>query len=57
MQLLSDGGQHHVSQLLQLNIRRETLGNALEYLIHEQAIYVEDGFLHTSKSKKHKFCK
>ncbi len=57
MQFLADGGQHHVSQLLQLNIRRETLGNALEYLIHEQAIYVEDGFLHIPKSKKNKSSK
>jgi ATP-dependent DNA helicase RecQ len=45
LQLLSDQEKHHLSELHTLGIPKAPLDTALEYLIHEEEICIEGGFL------------
>ncbi len=45
LQLLSDREKHHLSELHTLGIPKAPLDTALEYLIHEEEICIEGGFL------------
>ncbi len=47
LQLFSDQKPHHISELHGLNIPKEPLDEALEYLIHEEKLIIEGGFLRT----------
>ena len=46
LQLLSDGHRHHLSELHQLSLPTEALDAALRYLLEEERIIHEDGFIH-----------
>ena len=43
--LLSDGNRHHVTELFRLQLPKEELDAALTYLLQEEHIRQEDGFL------------
>jgi hypothetical protein len=45
LNLLSDRQKHHVTQLRQLPLPYEQIDPALEYLLMEEHIYIEDGYL------------
>ena len=45
LQLLSDRQKHHLSEIHTLGIPKAPLDTALEYLIHEEEICIEGGFL------------
>ena len=45
LQLLSDREKHHLSELHTLGFPKTPLDTALEYLIHEEEICIEGGFL------------
>ncbi len=45
LQLLSDREKHHLSEIHTLGIPKAPLDTALEYLIHEEEICIEGGFL------------
>ena len=43
--LLSDGKEHHITELRDIQLPTEQLNVALEYLLKEEYIYQKDGFL------------
>ena len=45
LELLADGKPHHITELRDLQLPTEQLNVALEYLLHEEHILQEDGFL------------
>ena len=45
LELLADGKSHHITELRDLQLPKEQLNAALEYLLREEYIYQEDGFL------------
>ena len=45
LELLADGKSHHITELRDLQLPTEQLNAALEYLLREEYIYQEDGFL------------
>ena len=45
LELLADGKPHHITELRDLQLPTEQLNVALEYLLREEYIYQEDGFL------------
>ncbi|MBR5748190.1 MAG: RecQ family ATP-dependent DNA helicase [Prevotella sp.] len=49
LELLDDGKPHHITELRDIQLPTEPLNVALEYLLREEYIFQEDGFL----SKKH----
>ena len=49
LELLADGKPHHITELRDIQLPTEPLNVALEYLLREEYIFQEDGFL----SKKH----
>ena len=51
MNMLADGKSHHITQLRQLPLPYEQLDAALEQLMEEEHIYIDDGFLVLAKTK------
>ena len=45
LELLADGKPHHITELRDLQLPTEPLNAALEYLLREEHIFQEDGFL------------
>lgn len=45
LELLADGKPHHITELRDIQLPTELLNVALEYLLREEYIYQEDGFL------------
>ena len=45
LELLADGKPHHITELRDIQLPTEPLNVALEYLLREEYIYQEDGFL------------
>ncbi len=45
LQLLSDKQKHHITELHQLRMPKETLDMTLEYLINEEEIYLDGSFI------------
>ena len=45
LELLSDGKEHHITELRDIKLPTEQLNVALEYLLKEEYIYQKDGFL------------
>ena len=45
LELLSDGKEHHITELRDIQLPTEQLNVALEYLLKEEYIYQKDGFL------------
>ena len=45
LELLADGKPHHITELRDIQLPTEPLNVALEYLLREEHIYQEDGFL------------
>ena len=45
LELLADGKHHHITELRDLQLPTEPLNAALEYLLREEHIFQEDGFL------------
>ena len=45
IELLADGKPHHITELRDIQLPTELLNVALEYLLREEYIYQEDGFL------------
>ena len=45
LELLADGKPHHITELRDIQLPTETLNVALEYLLREEYIFQEDGFL------------
>jgi ATP-dependent DNA helicase RecQ len=45
LELLADGKPHHITELRDLQLPTEQLNVALEYLLREEYIFQEDGFL------------
>ena len=45
LELLADGKPHHITELRDLQLPTEPLNVALEYLLREEYIFQEDGFL------------
>ena len=45
LELLADGKPHHITELHDIQLPIEQLNAALEYLLREEYIYQEDGFL------------
>lgn len=45
LSLLSDGKPHHITELRDIQLPTEPLNAALEYLLREEYIFQEDGFL------------
>ena len=45
LELLSDGKPHHITELRDIQLPTEPLNAALEYLLREEYIFQEDGFL------------
>ena len=45
LDLLSDHQKHHITQLRSLPLPYEQIDPALEYLLMEEYIYLEDGYL------------
>ena len=45
LELLADGKSHHITEYRDLQLPTEQLNAALEYLLREEYIYQEDGFL------------
>jgi len=45
LELLADGKPHHITELRDIQLPTEPLNAALEYLLREEYIYQEDGFL------------
>ena len=45
LELLADGKPHHITELRDIQLPTEPLNVALEYLLHEEYIFQEDGFL------------
>ena len=45
LELLADGKPHHITELRNIQLPTELLNVALEYLLREEYIYQEDGFL------------
>jgi len=52
-QLITDNKRHHVTEIKQINFKRETLEEALEYLINEELIYAENGFISMNVKAMH----
>lgn len=52
-QLIADNKRHHVTEIKQINFKRETLEEALEYLINEELIYAENGFISMNVKAMH----
>ena len=48
LSLLADHQRHHITELLRLPIPTEELDAALTYLVQEEKIYQEDGFIETA---------
>lgn len=44
--LLSDNKEHLTTEVLDIKLQREIVSEAMEYLIHEEKIYISDGMLH-----------
>ena len=45
LELLADGKPHHITELRDIQLPTEALNAALEYLLREEHIFQEDGFL------------
>ena len=45
LELLADGNPHHITELREIQLPTEPLNAALEYLLREECIFQEDGFL------------
>ena len=45
LELLADGNPHHITELREIQLPTEPLNAALEYLLREEYIFQEDGFL------------
>ena len=45
LELLADGKPHHITELRDIQLPTEPLNVALEYLLREEYIFQEDGFL------------
>ena len=45
LELLADGKPHHITEILDIQLPTEQLNAALEYLLREEYIFQEDGFL------------
>ena len=45
LELLADGKPHHITELRDIQLPTEALNAALEYLLREEYIFQEDGFL------------
>ena len=45
LELLADGKPHHITELCDIQLPTEALNAALEYLLREEYIFQEDGFL------------
>jgi ATP-dependent DNA helicase RecQ len=45
LDLLSDGKPHHITELRDIQLPTEQLNAALDYLLQEEHIHIEDGFL------------
>ena len=45
LELLADGNPHHITELREIQLPTEPLNAALEYLLCEEYIFQEDGFL------------
>lgn len=46
MSLLSDGKDHHISELHDILLPREAVDEALHALMHEEQIHLDDGYIH-----------
>jgi len=49
MQLLSDHRKHHITELRTLPLPYEQVDNALEYILAEEHVYMDDGFVFLAK--------
>ena len=45
LDLLSDGKPHHITELRDIQLPTDSLNAALEYLLKEEYIHQEDGFI------------
>lgn len=52
-QLIADNKRHHVTEIKQINFNRDILEEALEYLINEESIYVENSFIGMNMEAMH----
>ncbi len=52
LELLSDGKEHHITELSDIQLPTEQLNVALEYLLSEEYIHQNDGFIYSAKGRK-----
>ena len=52
LELLSDGKEHHITELSDIQLPTEQLNVALEYLLSEEYIHQNDGFIYSDKGRK-----
>ena len=52
LELLSDGKEHHITELSDIQLPTEQLNAALEYLLSEEYIHQNDGFIYSAKGRK-----
>lgn len=45
MNILADGKKHNVTEVLQIMMNRDVIGDALEYLVHEELINVDGSYI------------
>ncbi len=50
--MLSDGQRHHITELKKIKLSAEVVETALQYLVQEEYIYQEDGFIFTHDKPK-----
>ena len=45
LQLLADGKRHHITEIHRLRLQREVVHKVLDYLMKEEIVCQEDGFI------------
>lgn len=54
MEILKDGNRHHITELSAIKLHPEVVDATLGFLIHEEFIYQQDGFIFTKNKTKNK---
>ena len=50
--MLGDGQKHHITELLRIKMHSEVVDATLEYMMREELVYQEDGYLFLSNKSK-----